>query len=243
MQNGPYQDSPILNEIHTRFPALLYNPNQFESLNSVFMYVQEQMRNRYDVFSREQQRYDDVRPRQPRQPRQQRQPRHSRQQAQPVPVDYVYQTPQPIRPVYTPPQRRTGPVFTPQQRPPVYIPPPRPTAPVVVRSADINSLLETADLNRIFLADLNRLFLGGIGANFMDPVVVAPTAAQLEQGSTLHTTIADSETPCTVCQDNIGTGETIRRLNHCNHAFHRNCIDTWYQRNVHCPVCRHDIRL
>ena len=239
MQNGPYQDSPILNEIHIRFPALLYNPNQFENLNSVFRYVQEQMRNRYDVFSREQQRYDvfsreqaDDRSRQPRQPRQPRHPRQSRQ-AQPVPVDYIYQTPPQRRtgPVYTPPQRHTGPVYTPQNTGPLYTPPHRRTAPVVVRNVDINNF-----------SDLNTLFLAAMGANFTDPVLVAPTGAQVEQGSSLHTTIADSETPCSVCQDNIRTGETIRRLNHCNHTFHRNCIDTWYQRNVHCPVCRHDIR-
>jgi hypothetical protein len=32
-------------------------------------------------------------------------------------------------------------------------------------------------------------------------------------------------------------------MNVCHHTFHKSCIDTWFQENVHCPVCRHDIRL
>jgi hypothetical protein len=28
----------------------------------------------------------------------------------------------------------------------------------------------------------------------------------------------------------------------CNHIFHRNSINNWFQNNVRCPVCRYDIR-
>ena len=37
-------------------------------------------------------------------------------------------------------------------------------------------------------------------------------------------------------------GEQVRTLTHCGHRFHVLCIDNWFQRNVHCPLCRHDIR-
>jgi hypothetical protein len=40
----------------------------------------------------------------------------------------------------------------------------------------------------------------------------------------------------------MSAGHSVRRLNRCGHTFHTTCIDTWFQRNVHCPVCRHDIR-
>jgi hypothetical protein len=87
----------------------------------------------------------------------------------------------------------------------------------------------------------------GIGfhppVGFMEPVVVAPSAEQIAAGSVLQVALAELENPCTVCQDVIAEGDELRRLTHCNHAFHKYCIDRWYQRNVHCPVCRHDIRV
>ena len=44
-----------------------------------------------------------------------------------------------------------------------------------------------------------------------------------------------------VSVDNIESNE-VRRIMHCRHYFHRTCIDTWFQTNVHCPTCRYDIR-
>jgi hypothetical protein len=49
--NSLYADSPLLSEIHTLFPALLYDPARFRNLQDVFRYVQEQLRAKYDVFS------------------------------------------------------------------------------------------------------------------------------------------------------------------------------------------------
>jgi len=52
MERGsPYSDSPLLSEIHALFPALLYDPARFRSLQDVFRYVREQLRARYDIFS------------------------------------------------------------------------------------------------------------------------------------------------------------------------------------------------
>ena len=41
-----------------------------------------------------------------------------------------------------------------------------------------------------------------------------------------------------------GTAATVswRKLNQCGHLFHAGCVDNWFARNVHCPVCRADIR-
>lgn len=51
---NPYADSPLLMEVHTRFPALLYDSARFRSLQDVFRYVQSQLRSQYDVFSNSQ---------------------------------------------------------------------------------------------------------------------------------------------------------------------------------------------
>ena len=48
---GPYGNSAMLNEIHTYFPALLYDSRQFTSVRDVFGYVEQQMSARFDVYS------------------------------------------------------------------------------------------------------------------------------------------------------------------------------------------------
>jgi hypothetical protein len=45
------------------------------------------------------------------------------------------------------------------------------------------------------------------------------------------------------CQDAIDTSARCRRLRACQHTYHQTCIDTWFQESVHCPSCRHDIRV
>jgi hypothetical protein len=47
---------------------------------------------------------------------------------------------------------------------------------------------------------------------------------------------------CAICQDPMEPGSNACSLNACDHRFHPGCINTWFQRDVHCPVCRHDIR-
>ena len=203
MQNtGPYHNSPILNEIHTYFPALLYD-NNFQTVPDVFSYIRQQMRNRFDVYSTQ---------------------RGQRRPPQPQRRNPWPQNPRP--------QRQRGNHWTPSVTPVVqrYVAHPQPVA------ADISAM---NDFNRI----LYRAMAIPMPSDFMEPVAVAPSRAHIDAGSTLHTSLVESEAPCSVCQDAIRTGETIRRLNHCSHVFHQNCIDTWYQRNVHCPVCRHDIRV
>lgn len=79
--------------------------------------------------------------------------------------------------------------------------------------------------------------------NFQDAVPIVPTPAQLQAGSVLQTSIGVEDATCSICQQNMVNGETIRHLTVCHHKFHRDCIDQWFQRNVRCPVCRHDIRL
>jgi hypothetical protein len=85
--------------------------------------------------------------------------------------------------------------------------------------------------------------LNTIPHNFFDPVPIVPTQEQIAAASTIE--VADSalaEHVCSVCQENFSVGEQVRTLTHCGHRFHVLCIDNWFQRNVHCPLCRHDIR-
>lgn len=80
--------------------------------------------------------------------------------------------------------------------------------------------------------DLDR-FLG-------TSVPVRPTATDITNGTTVST--ATEESDCAICQDTIQTGHQTRKLNACEHKFHRGCIDQWLYSHVTCPVCRHDLR-
>ena len=78
-------------------------------------------------------------------------------------------------------------------------------------------------------------------ANFLNPIPIRPTAADLSRNTELVTGLAD--TSCAICQDTIRPDDTARRLRPCRHDYHQTCIDQWFERSVFCPTCRHDIRL
>jgi hypothetical protein len=96
------------------------------------------------------------------------------------------------------------------------------------------------DAGRTLLNLLATATLLPTNTAFQD-VVVAPTQAQIDAGSTI-VNYADlpRDTSCAICQED--TGDSAWRRLHCNHYFHRGCVDPWFERNTHCPVCRADIR-
>ena len=219
-QQGPYHNSPLLNEIHQYFPALLYNNEDFMSMADVFGYIRNQMRSRFDTYSNLREQYQSQRP--------QTRNNYNRNNHPVAPI-----------PIVTQHQRRNN--YNRNNRP--VAPIPLATSPVTTRP---NTRIVVNELNTLLNnIELNRLFYSAMGINpvgFSDPVLITPTPEQIDTGSVLQNILTPSDTPCSICQDVINQGDEVRRLNHCHHVFHRNCIDTWYQRNVRCPVCRHDIR-
>lgn len=47
---------------------------------------------------------------------------------------------------------------------------------------------------------------------------------------------------CAVCLSEFDDDETLRMLPKCCHVFHPECIDTWLESHVTCPVCRADLQ-
>lgn len=76
----------------------------------------------------------------------------------------------------------------------------------------------------------------------LEPVIVRPTREQIQSATSIVELTSNDNHVCAICQENMEPTSQIRLLTHCRHLFHSRCIDTWFQRNVHCPVCRHDIR-
>jgi hypothetical protein len=101
--------------------------------------------------------------------------------------------------------------------------------------------------NRIGTSILSALLglptgAGGLESFLNQTVTVRPTQEQIAENTTLSTSERVQEDNCAICQDSVDAGQEMRRINHCGHFFHKDCIDTWLSTNVHCPTCRHDIR-
>ncbi|EOY27406.1 hypothetical protein QUC31_012500 [Theobroma cacao] len=46
---------------------------------------------------------------------------------------------------------------------------------------------------------------------------------------------------CAVCLSELVEGEKARLLPKCNHGFHVDCIDMWFQSHSTCPLCRNPV--
>lgn len=109
------------------------------------------------------------------------------------------------------------------------------------RYADIAPLFTTASR----MNDLESYLMSLLQAppQNLQPVIVSPSQQEIDTATTLRAALAaDEEQSCSICQDSYTEGQALRTISRCTHNFHKNCIDTWFERNVRCPVCRYDIR-
>jgi hypothetical protein len=75
--------------------------------------------------------------------------------------------------------------------------------------------------------------------NFSDPVIISPTAVQIER-ATVVVTEPPANTTCAICQENVTHNAT--QIRQCSHMYHRDCFNQWFSMSARCPVCRHDVR-
>ena len=219
----------LLNDLHNHFPELLYNSRRFQSVQDVLFYI----RSVADMspLERGQLQYNS---------RQNQGPRTVRQNATgggyvapppPIPNTGLYNT-IPVNNT-TIPQAFVTTVFE------DAMPTTRVRMPM---NNNTNALMNTL-LGGLF----GDILGGGMGGANLDAflnqrVPVYPTNEEISNASSTFRAAANEDNICTICQENFEQGQQIRRLTHCNHSFHCDCIDTWFRGNVHCPTCRHDIR-
>ena len=138
---------------------------------------------------------------------------------------------------------RTYPIITPPRTLPIYSVNDTEDSETILsnHTAELLMSLITQPLSSTRSVSRSRLLPLGSRAleAFFQPVVVRPTQEQLDSFTILGS--VDNET-CAICQEQLTADQEGRKLNACGHWFHRSCIDIWFERDVHCPVCRHDIR-
>ena len=78
----------------------------------------------------------------------------------------------------------------------------------------------------------------------MEDVNVSPNINVLSNSSSVHiySSLNIDFESCTICRENFNPNSIVRKINGCSHVFHINCIDTWFETNITCPICRTDLR-
>lgn len=91
---------------------------------------------------------------------------------------------------------------------------------------------------------LNDLSGNAIPSTFNDNVIVRPTQQQIQSATQFleYDSATISNTRCPITLEDFEQGEMVRRIIHCGHTFCETALQNWFQSNVRCPVCRHDIR-
>lgn len=240
LQPVPPYGIPLLNDLHNVFPAILYQPERFQTVRDLLGYIGHQMSERYDMYSSWRNYYTTPQqsPQQPQSPPQQQ---HDRQH-----LWREFNTWWDSSNRHA--SRRSR--FSQPVRSPVPTPTPAPQPDVQVQAEVDFNLINTylndpagSLLLRSLFAPLGNTTTPNPNPNqFWEPVVIVPSPSQIAAASSTYVAPTALDTPCAICQDTIAEGAQVRKLSHCNHFFHRECIDNWFRRDVRCPTCRHDIR-
>jgi hypothetical protein len=207
----------LLNDLHTYFPELLYNHQRFRTTSDVLGYINAIARSNRNYQPDPYGYYS-------------RMHRYDQEDAKEYRQEY--------RQEYQYDRRQRA-------RPNVPVPP----SPDI--SVDDEPSIVFAYRSYMPLGNnLSSLFSQIVGDSFsqqlhdlLEDVPIIPTDEQLRNNTTVVTLTEDKSDNCAICQDPLMKDQETRTINHCHHMFHQTCVDTWFQRNIHCPNCRHDIRL
>ena len=100
-----------------------------------------------------------------------------------------------------------------------------------------------------FLTNNNRSVFDNLTNEFIrtfsEPVTVAPSADQIRDATT-NIAFSEIEEPmnlqCPISLEVFQPSTIVTQILHCRHAFLPSSFQTWFDSNVRCPICRHDIR-
>jgi hypothetical protein len=217
----------LLNDLHNHFPELLYNHRRFQNVQDVLQYIRTVAN--MSPLSHGQQQYNSR--------QNMAQPSTSYRQnatvAPPPPAAAGLYNTIPVN--NTIPQTYVTTMFEENIPTPTRVRMPINTNPTVLMSTLLGGLF----------GDIMSGGMEGINLNTFlnERVPVYPTNEEIDNASSIMIQQRRNQDEiCAICQDNFEANQEIRCLTYCRHSFHRDCIDTWFRGNVHCPTCRHDIR-
>lgn len=219
----------LLDDVHNYFPALLYDQGRFQNITNVFSYVRSQLNNRFNLYA------------------------YGARLAQAQAQGQASASPAAAA------AAAAAPIYTTTTTPPPLFRSFRGTTTSdneVMASASL--LLNMLNLGLEGESGFTPLRAGtfgtggtggtggGVWAAFRAPVIVAPSTAVLASNTSILNASDVSNNlvgvVCTICQDTVVPTDLCRRLNACQHVYHKACIDEWFTRSVFCPSCRHDVR-
>ena len=226
-----HYDIPLLDELHNYFPEILYGaPDRFQTVPDLLNYIRSQVRDRFDLFTAGQRGWRQQSQQQP----QQQQP----QSRVPGHLAAPSQHPVRIRTTFSEPAQRLLGLGGVEALGTVRMP--AAGSPVPTATAAASSLLDL--FTAAFIPTPLESLMGPLPTGFAEePVIVRPTVVQIAENTTIEIMDAEEDV-CAICQDDMRAGTEVRALDACDHRFHVGCIDTWFERDVHCPICRHDVR-
>lgn len=84
-------------------------------------------------------------------------------------------------------------------------------------------------------------------ANFaeLSPVIIRPSTRQIRDATQLvrfETIIEPPNVTCPISLERFSGTDLVTRIVFCGHVFSTESIQTWFENNVRCPLCRFDIR-
>jgi len=253
----------LLDDLHNYFPDLLYNSGRFHTVQDVLTYIQQQAKSRFNLFDYGARQYartaqTTVTSNVVIEPVVTIDQTTGRCTCSPFLWNGEYPVTRLSEPSNTCPICMPPEIMTPQRPAPVLTttnPPPiisrtRPRthfSPTTLFYTQEPEFLEpspsTTELSAMnSLLSLLSLPMGQTIYNTMENVIVRPTQAQITAATSILTVSDTSDSTCTVCQETIEPDVPVRRINQCEHQFHKACIDRWFERSVFCPMCRQDIR-
>lgn len=220
-----YYQIGFLDDLHNYFPDILYNINRFNNVQDVLTYIQSETRNRFDLFSNARRRHvtsmetDDDNQEAPLPPL----PPQHRNVSDNIRVTFNIDDDIGGTPNSTEDQNTLAAI-----------------ANILQIFSTAATLPQTTRFDNMW--NVNTFDNRANRFNFMEPVVVRPTANEIQRSSTIIE-LSNSTDNCAICQEGlVNSSQCVRRINHCQHMFHDDCILRWFERNVRCPTCRYDIR-
>lgn len=71
-----------------------------------------------------------------------------------------------------------------------------------------------------------------------EPVITHKMVNENTELEVFDSSSTTENTQCSICRANFENGDIIRKICSCNHTFHQECVDKWFEDKDTCPVCR-----